>query len=199
MELRVLGGAREVGRSAFLLKTRRTSILMDYGALTRQEPAFPMHVSPRDVDAIFLTHAHLDHSGGIPIFYISKGPELYATPLTLDTTELLIKDFIHLSGFYLPFDYIDLESMMRRATRIENGDEVEVGDVTVKFIDAGHIPGSSMFLVEANGKRILYTGDVNSTDTALLKGARPKIGELDLLITESTYALEDHPDRKKTE
>lgn len=199
MELKVLGGAREVGRSAFLLKSRRASILLDYGAETRQEPAFPMHVSPKDVDALFLTHAHLDHSGGMPLFYIRRGPELYSTPLTMEITELLIKDFIHLSGFYLPFDYIDLENMLRRATGVKNGGEVVIGDMTVKFVDAGHIPGSSMFLIEADGKRILYTGDVNSTDTALLKGTRPEIGELDLLVTESTYALEEHPDREETE
>ncbi len=63
MEITFLGGAREVGKSALLVKGDKSKILLDYGAHTGREPSFPMHVKPKEIDSILLTHAHLDHSG----------------------------------------------------------------------------------------------------------------------------------------
>ena len=65
----------------------------------------------KDVDAIILTHSHLDHSGAVPIFHITNDTPVYGTQPTFDLTELLITDFIHLSGYYLPYEFIDLQSM----------------------------------------------------------------------------------------
>jgi putative mRNA 3-end processing factor len=72
MEITFLGGGRGIGKSALLVKGERSKIVLDYGAHTGKEPSFPMHVKPREVDSILLTHAHLDHSGGVPLFYLGK-------------------------------------------------------------------------------------------------------------------------------
>ncbi len=199
MEVKVLGSAREVGRSAVLLKSSSVNLLLDFGVLVQKEIGFPVHVQPKDVDAILLSHAHLDHSGALPLFYLSNGPKTYTTPLTLELTRLLIEDFLRISGFYLPFEYIDLLEMMKKTIAISPNETVKISDFEVTFYDAGHIPGSTSILLEGEGKRILYTGDINDEDTQLLKGADYEVGELDLLITESTYATEDHPPRKDVE
>ncbi|MEM2537871.1 MAG: MBL fold metallo-hydrolase [Candidatus Methanomethylicia archaeon] len=77
MKIEVLGAAMEIGRSAIKLSTDNSKLLLDYGVLIhRDEPKFPLPVSSRDLNAILLTHAHLDHSGGIPLFYASSKPKL---------------------------------------------------------------------------------------------------------------------------
>ena len=70
MQLRFLGACQEVGRSAFAVKTGNSQILMDYGVMINHDVSFPVHISPKDLDAVILTHAHLDHSGLIPLFYL---------------------------------------------------------------------------------------------------------------------------------
>ena len=67
------------------------------------------------------------------------------------------------------------------------------------FRSAGHIPGSVQPHIETNGKRILFTGDFNLTTTRLLEGAKMDYGDLDAVIIESTYATEEHPERKQLE
>src|SRR5439155_1734578 len=66
-----MGAAKEVGRSAFLVNCDHTNILMDYGVLLKREPIFPMHIMPKELDAVVITHAHLDHSGFVPSLYLS--------------------------------------------------------------------------------------------------------------------------------
>ncbi|MBI4257529.1 MAG: MBL fold metallo-hydrolase [Thaumarchaeota archaeon] len=199
MEISALGAAREVGRSAFFVKGKRTRVLLDFGVLMTRQPSFPIHVQRRDVDAILLSHAHLDHSGAIPLFYLSDGLDIYATELTMELTRLLLSDFVKISGFYLPFEYLDVMSMMKKATKLKQNDEVKIGEFTAKFRDAGHIPGSSMITLEDGNKKLLYTGDINGTDTNLLKGGALEPEEFDMVITESTYATADHPPRETAE
>ena len=115
MKVSVLGAAKEVGRSAFLVNVNSTGILMDYGVLLKREPIFPMHVRPKDVDAVVITHAHLDHSGFVPSLFLSESTSVQAlgTPPTFELSRLLIEDMIKISGFYLPFEYIDVITMMK--------------------------------------------------------------------------------------
>ena len=199
VNIKFLGGAREVGRIAVAIKTERAQILLDYGVLFDHEPGFPMHVPPKELDAVILSHAHLDHSGAIPIFHIQEEKPLYGTQLTFDLSHLLLSDFIHLSGYYLPFEYIDLRSMMKSSVHLDYGEKQTVGDITFQLLYAGHIPGSGQVLVETGGRRILYTGDFNTIDTRLLRGADREFGELDAIIIESTYANQDHTERRSIE
>lgn len=199
MRIGFLGGAREVGRIGISVKSEKTQVLLDYGVMLDREPGFPMHVPPKEVDALILTHSHLDHSGALPIFYIEGKRPLYTNKLNLELTQLLIRDFIHLSGYYLPFEYLELGAMMRSNTHLEFKAKEEVGDMQFQLLNAGHTPGSAHVLVEANGKRLLYTGDFNTDESKLLPGATMDYGNLDAVIIESTYANEDHTERAELE
>ena len=89
--------------------------------------------------------------------------------------------------------------MNENINNIEMNSEFNIGDVNIKFINAGHMPGSVSMIIEGEGKRIAYTGDINSSDQNLVKGADTNYGELDLLITEATYGTSDHPGREEVE
>lgn len=198
-EIRFLGSAREVGRAAIYVKSEKTKILLDYGVMLDHVPGFPMHVSPRDVDAIILTHSHLDHSGAAPIFYIGDKKPLYGTRVMFEFANVLIKDFIHLSSYYLPFEYIELRSMMSSFLNQNYREKQTLGDLEFQLLNSGHIPGGAQALVEADGRRMLYTSDYNSVETRLMRGADVDYGELDAVIIESTYADEDHTERSVLE
>jgi len=199
LQIRFLGGTQEVGRIAIAVKTQKTQVLLDYGVMLNHEPGFPMHVPPKEVDAVILTHSHLDHSGAVPIFYIQEKRPLYTNRLNMELTQILISDFIHLSSYYLPFEYLELKTMARNSKHVDFGVQQEIGDMKFQLSDAGHIPGSAQILVEAEGKKVLYTGDFNIVDTRLLKGAKMNYGDLDAVIIESTYANEEHTERKELE
>ena len=199
LHLQFLGGTREVGRIAIAVRTEKTQVLLDCGVMLNHEPGFPMHVPPKDVDAIILTHSHLDHSGAVPVFYIHGKKPLYTNKLNLELTQILVADFIHLSSYYLPYEFLELRSMMRSNKHVDFGVQEEIGDIKFQLLNAGHTPGSAQILIEAAEKRILYTGDYNTIDTRLLKGAKMEYGDLDAVITESTYADEDHTERLELE
>jgi len=199
VQIGFLGGTQEVGRIAITVKTEKTQVVLDYGAMLNHEPGFPMHIPPKDIDAIILSHSHLDHSGAIPIFYIQGKKPLYTNNITVELNQLLIADFIHLSSYYLPFEFLELKAMTRSSKNVEYNSQQLVGDIEFQFKNAGHIPGSTQTLIETQGKRILYTGDFNIIDTRLLEGAKMSYGDLDAVIIESTYANEDHTERQELE
>jgi len=200
-KIKILGAGREVGRSAIMIEHKDTRLLFDYGvAIGKEEPSFPLHVSPKSLDAVFLTHAHLDHSGALPFLYISEAKPLYTTVLTLEFSSILIRDFLKISKFYVPFEMIELENMVRHVKLVNYGESISIKDAEIEVIDAGHIPGSCMFKIRLDGLNILYTGDYNTTNTCLLKGADLNVlKDVDILITEGTYANFDHPSRDKIE
>ena len=199
IKIKFLGGTGEVGRSAITVKSSKTQILLDYGVMLNHEPGFPMHISPREVNAIILSHAHLDHSGSIPIFHVRGHTPVYGTPPTFDFTKLLISDLIRVSGYYLPYEYIDLENMLSCYVKTGYREPIKIGDLEVELLNAGHIPGGAQTIVSGSEKRILYTSDINAVETRLLEGADQSYDGIDTLITESTYAYRDHVDRSEVE
>jgi len=199
LEIKILGSAREVGRAAISVKTDKTHTLLDYGVMLNHTPGFPMHVPPREVDAVIITHSHLDHSGAVPIFHIQEHKPVYGTRITFDLAHILIKDFIKLSSYYLPFEFLELRSMMRSCKELWYREEIVIGDLKIQLLNSGHLPGGAQVLVEADGKRVLYTSDFNTIETKLLPPADQNYGELDAVIMESTYANEEHTPRKELE
>ncbi len=197
--MQFLGATREVGRAAVAVMTEKSKLLLDYGVMINHTPGFPVHVAPKEVDGVVITHGHLDHSGAVPIFHIKEQKPVFGTRLTFELAQLLISDFIHLSGYYLPFEYLELRSMMRSAVSVGYRETRTVGDMQLQLLDSGHLPGSAQALVEADGKRLVYTSDVNSIDTRLLKAADRDYGAIDAFVVESTYANEDHPERRALE
>jgi putative mRNA 3-end processing factor len=199
VNLRFMGGTHEVGRNAVLLESGGTNLLLDYGVNIGEKPNFPGHVRARDLNGIIVSHAHLDHSGGVPLFYLSERKPWFATPVTTEIVRILIRDMIKLSGYFLPFEYIEFDTMLKERKDLPYRKSVKVGGVDFSFLNAGHIQGSAMVDLKAEGKRILYTGDINTGETRLTHGATPPKHRLDAVVIESTYANTDHADRKEIE
>ena len=167
--------------------------------MINHEVTFPIHIPPKDLSAVLLTHAHLDHSGLVPMLYLHSKLPVYGVEPTFKLSKVLVRDMIKLSGYYLPFEYMDLENMLSHAVSVEYNSQFKVNDASVSMINAGHIPGSAQIIIESDGRRVLYTGDFNLVPTHLVPGADRQYNNLDAIIIESTYAADDHPDRVESE
>ena len=202
MDVKVLGAANEVGRSGFLVNCNGTNLLLDYGVMFGRRgtpPRYPLHVKPKDVDAIIITHAHLDHSGNIPSLFVSGNTDVYATPPTFDLSELLIEDMLKIEKNSHPFDLPELNNMMKNAKEIGFKQKVTKGNATFELRESGHVIGGSTILVESEKKRLFYTGDIKTNGSRMLREADFDIGEIDLLITESTYSQTEQKPRRESE
>ena len=201
MKVSVLGAAKEVGRSAFLVNVNHTNILLDYGVLLKREPIFPMHVKPKDIDAVVISHAHLDHSGFVPSLFLSESTQVQSlgTVPTFELSQLLIEDMIKISGFYLPFEYLDLMTMMKRSRSLNYKEPYKVNDLSITLHESGHILGGSTVVVEHDNKRLFYTGDINTRGSKLLRQADLDLDPIDLLIIESTYSQTEQTPREQSE
>ncbi len=203
VKLRFLGACREVGRSGILIESEETGdkILLDYGIKSDHTTLFPEHVSGRDLSGIVLTHSHIDHCGGIPLFYISGSVPLFCTELTFRVSEILLYDMLRISQQYLPFGKREIRKMNQYAKFLPYKTRKKVGKNSwITLYNAGHIPGSAIVLVEIDNKKILYTGDFNLTQTRLVESAdMSSFPPIDALIIESTYGTTSHPPREETE
>ena len=202
MDVKVLGAANEVGRSGFLVNCNGTNLLLDYGVMFGRRgtpPAYPLHVKPKDLDAIIITHAHLDHSGNVPSLFVSGNTDVYATPPTFDLSELLIEDMLKIEKNSHPFDLPELNNMMKNAKEIGFKQKVTKGNATFELRESGHVIGGSTVLVESEKKRLFYTGDIKTNGSRMLQEMDLDIGEIDLLITESTYAKTEQKPRRESE
>jgi len=199
MQLKFLGGAREVGKSAILVDTGKEKFVMDYG-IEVQEGKKPIQ-PPLDLDGVFITHAHLDHSGFAPGLY-SRGYQgrIYATPATFDLCHMLLEDSLKVQRLRRQeagFSSQDIKRMGKKEKTMDFRQPQEFGSSTVEMLSAGHIPGAAMILIRSRGKSVVYTGDIKFTDTDFMFGADTDVENIDVLISESTYSYKDHPDRKK--
>ena len=196
-----MGAAREVGRSAFLMKSDSASIILDYGVLLKREPIYPVHVKPKDIDAVVISHAHLDHSGFVPSLFLSQSSEIevLGTLPTFELSQLLIEDMIKISGYYLPFEYIDLLAMMKHSKSLQYREPYAVKDVTVTLHESGHILGGATVFMEQAKKHLFYTGDINTRGSKLLRPADLDFDAVDLMIIESTYSQTEQAPREQSE
>lgn len=200
MKISILGSGKEVGRSGFLVTSNNTNVLLDYGVMLKREPSFPIHVRPKDISTVVLTHAHLDHSGNIPSLFLSgSNISVLGTNPTFELSDLLIEDMLKISGSYLPFEYADLNNMMSHSKTLQYKEKHLVNDMEITLYESGHIIGGSSILVEVEGKRIFYTGDINKRGSKLLRPADLDLPEVDILIIESTYSQTEQAPREESE
>ncbi len=202
MKARVLGAAQEVGRSGFLVDCDGTNFLLDYGVMFGKRgmpPLYPLHVRPKEVDSVIITHAHLDHSGYVPSLFVSGNLPVYATPPTFDLSQLLIEDMLKIEKNAHPFDLPELNNMLRNAKEVGYKQKIKRGNAYFELRDSGHVLGGSSVLVESNNKRLFYTGDINLKGSRMLNEADLDFDEIDLLITESTYSQTAQMPREEAE
>ncbi len=202
MKLQFLGGADEVGRSAFLLDTNSERILLDYGLkVETTPPEFPKLVKEK-LNGILWSHGHLDHLGATPIlFKRGQNCPVFGMKATSDFARILLKDSLKIAdfeGYSLGYNIGHVKKILKNFRPIKFRKHYGIGKTKITPYDAGHITGSAMFRLE-NKKSVLYTGDFKIDDTRLMKGADLKIENVDILITESTYSDREHPDRQKEE
>lgn len=202
MNVKVLGAAREVGRSGFLIDCDGTNLLLDYGVMFGRRgspPQYPSHVKPKDIDSVIITHAHLDHSGYVPSLFVSGHCNVYATPPTLELTQLLIEDMLKIEKNFHPFDLPELNNMIKNTKEIGFREKIKRGNATFELRSSGHVIGGGTVLVESDNKRVFYTGDIHPKGSRMLKEADLDIGKIDLVITESTYSQTVQMPRKQSE
>ncbi|MCF7866149.1 MBL fold metallo-hydrolase [Candidatus Woesearchaeota archaeon] len=208
MELEFHGAAQEVGRSCIELRLDDGDrFLFDVGIkFSEGGLVFPEKVLEiKELDGVFLSHAHLDHSGGLPLFENKdlKGP-IFSTKQTLAISRILLKDsykIARIRNLHPAYDLDDIKEVYRDSLFVEFDQWYVHRNIRFMFLNAGHIPGSAMILVEAEGKRILYTGDINTRDSQLMYSAHAnpilKEKRVDVVITESTYGDKELPDREE--
>jgi len=202
LNVKVLGAAREVGRSGFLIDCDGTNLLLDYGVMFGRRgspPQYPSHVKPKDIDSVIITHAHLDHSGYVPSLFVSGHCNVYATPPTLELTQLLIEDMLKIEKNFHPFDLPELNNMIKNTKEIGFREKIKRGNATFELRSSGHVIGGGTVLVESDNKRVFYTGDIHPKGSRMLKEADLDIGKIDLVITESTYSQTVQMPRKQSE
>jgi len=203
VKIKVLGAASEVGRSGFAVNCDGTNLLLDYGVMFAKKrndpPSYPLHIRPKDVDATIITHAHLDHSGCIPSLFDGGNTDVYCTPPTLDLSILLIEDMLKIEKNKHSFDHRHVNSMIKNSKEIGFREPVNIGNAKFELRSSGHVIGGSTVLVEAQGKRLFYTGDINLRGSRMLPKADLDIGDIDLLITESTYSQTNQTPRTESE
>lgn len=199
LQVKILGAAREVGRSAFQISSDGVNFLLDYGVELGKEPLYPLQVNPHEINAAIITHAHLDHSGNIPSLFVKSSTDVYATPPTFDLSRLLIEDMLRIEKRTLPFDQASVTKMIMHSKEVKYRQKIERGNASFQLLESGHVLGGSSVLVESENKRLFYTADINPRGSRMLREADLDFEEVDMVITESTYSQTDQMPRSEAE
>ena len=216
VHLRFLGAAGTVTGSKYLVEHNGQSLMVDCGLFQgykqlRLRNRDPLPIEPHHISAVLLTHAHLDHSGYLPLL-AKEGfhGKVWCTPATRDLAQILLPDSGHIQeedaafanrkGFskhapalplYTESDALDCLKLLRT---MPMGHAFEpLRGWTARFIRAGHILGASSLLLEVGGRKILFSGDLGRPDDLLMLPPE-KPPAADAVVVESTYGDRDHPD-----
>ena len=212
LRITTLGGCREVGRNAFMLSTPETRVLIDCGVSVGSEGMPYLYVPEvsaiNNIDAVVITHAHLDHSGLVPLLFLYgyDGP-IYITQPTRDLMALLLLDYIEVSareGKKIPYKSALIRDAIRHTIPLKYGDVTDISpDMKLTFHNAGHILGSSIaYFHIGNGLyNLAFTGDMKYERTFLFDPAFSGFPRLEALVIESTYGGTNdlQPSRREAE
>ncbi|MBN1274867.1 beta-CASP ribonuclease aCPSF1 [Candidatus Woesearchaeota archaeon] len=204
VRLTYLGGARQVGRSAILLQTPESRVLMDCGIDVTKDgsEAYPHLEAPefdiQQLDAIIVSHAHVDHSGLVPYLFKFgyRGP-VYCTAPTRDIMALLQLDTVkiaHGEGRDPLYTAEEVKEMVKHTITLDYEEVTDITpDIRITMYNAGHILGSAMVHLHiGNGlHNLLYSGDIKFAKTQLLSPAATSFPRLETLMIESTYGARD--------
>jgi metallo-beta-lactamase family protein len=219
------GAIEGVTGSMYLLQTGKTRILLDCGLFQgrRSEEAAnfePLPFDTRQIDAVVLSHAHLDHSGRLPLL-VADGFEgvIYMTWPTCDLVEVLLKDAASLQERDAEWEnkrkrragkkeieplyrMEDVEETLTYCQGVDYHQRINIAEgVDIRFLDAGHILGSSIveiFIQESEKeKRLVFSGDLGNSQAALLRDPET-VAHADVLLLESTYGDRDHRPMEET-
>ncbi|PIO06329.1 hypothetical protein COT29_01435 [Candidatus Micrarchaeota archaeon CG08_land_8_20_14_0_20_59_11] len=201
MNLCFLGACNEVGKSCFWLQAGEVRLFLDVGIRIHDGNLAP-NLEQHQADAAVITHAHMDHSGALPALYKHHDIPAFMTFPTIPVMNLLLADSEKVAlqnRVPLPYSSQHVKRMNKRLTALSYDSDYQFFDgTTLRFLDAGHILGSAQALIR-NKKTLLYTGDFKTTPTRMHDGAKPPQEDVDVLVTESTYAQRTHPPREELE
>ena len=208
-----LGGGDEIGASCYVLQMGNNHVLLDAGIRMRTAKysfsAFPdtgmlsgvmgldgLH----ELDAVFISHAHLDHVGALPSMIGSLGSvHIYSSPATPDFISAQYEDVKNAAEFSQVFaeGSNNLSMASDHIITIRTGDTLHLKGLDATFFHAGHIPGAVMTLLEDDNRKVLYSGDFYDLDQYTVKGADipDNIGKIDTLICEATLAYSPYTSR----
>jgi metallo-beta-lactamase family protein len=216
MELEFYGAAREVTGSCHILRVGGRTVLLDCGMFQGKRAdsdaknrTLPVPIG--EIDAVVLSHAHIDHSGRLP-FLVSQGYEkkIWATPATRDLCAIMLADSAHIqeqdARFYSKRSRQSVEPLysMRDATRVQELTTAVpyatpfdvVPGVRATYVDAGHILGSASVILDCteNGRtrRLIFSADVGRYGLPIIRDPQPPEGG-EIVLLESTYGNRDHP------
>ena len=221
LNLRFVGAAKTTTGSMHSVEFDGHRILLDCGLLQgHRKEAFEANRAlpfPADsIDAVILSHAHIDHSGRLPALVRAgyRGP-IYSTPATRDLCDAMLRDSAFLQArdveyvnktrrkqgkkpFELLYDIPDVDATMRLFRTFGYGETAEVAPgLKATFNDAGHILGSATIALDylkwGKPRRLLFTGDLGRSGDKPLLGAPVPVEGVDVLMIESTYGDRDHP------
>lgn len=211
MKLTFYGGVGEVTGSNYLLESGGTKIMVDCGLhqgshYAEKQNFEPFPYDPKEITAVFITHSHLDHTGRLPSLVRAgfKGT-IYSTAATKDFSELMLLDSEHILAREAERERREplygTEDIMQ-ARQLWQGlryhDPVAVGPFTIELFDAGHILGSAIIKIKAEGKTIVFSGDLGNSPAPIIEPTE-KINEADYCVIESTYGdrVHENVDQRK--
>lgn len=219
MKLTFLGAAHEVTGSCYYLEACDKKILIDFG-MEQGKDQFQnadIPVDPFNIDMVFLTHAHIDHSGRLPLLY-KRGfrGKVYMTEATKSLCDIMLKDSAAIqefeaewknrknrragrSGYFPIYDMDDVKGVLKLCKGYEYNKIINPArGIEVRMIDAGHLLGSASieFSLEEDGKmvKVVFSGDIGNLEQPLIKDPQ-YIREADYVIMESTYGDREHGER----
>tara|TARA_B100000925_G_C21975680_1_gene460011 strand:+ start:227 stop:1540 length:1314 start_codon:yes stop_codon:yes gene_type:complete len=191
-----LGGGNEVGNVGVVLEDKtKNRLLLDYGIAPTSPPRYPKE-APFVKNAI-ITHSHVDHLGMAPWLPANYNTNLHGTELTAEISRMMWNDCYKISSiekYPLPWDKRDIDIAMDSWITHDFKDSWMQENWKLTLLNAGHIPGAGMLKVETDDKNILFTGDFDTRNSPLTKGAKPE--DVDILFIEGTYGGRNHADQE---